>query len=497
MSSGSDTSVVCVDLSHLRVNSVFDSDSEITDPSYYDDDDDLPTPTPSPYFTTCSYKELWSEMKRDIFDVQSKMIGYSMTELRILLNLCKWDENVLLEKLTGDEATVKKLHDSAKLPFKRNKIPKVVKKSRKLETIECDVCLSDCDSSMMLRLDCGHLFCAECVEETVKQKVYDRQQVMFCLSDSCDVIIPDDHVLKLLTEEQDRVKFQNLIFESYVQNKKNLRWCPGTDCNRIFKIKTFFSTAVDVGCSRCNVNLCFKCRKEPHEPLECDIMKVWLGKQLGSSLTDMWLRAFTKQCPKCDVPINKDGGCNHMQCKECAHHFCWICLHEWKEHDDYYSCNRFSGARDERDDSKQSLERYVFYSERYNQQKQSLILEETLNFDEGLEDGADPETVRAYIRQQMFLNDAIRVLKACRTTLMNTYAFAYFLQENNQSDIFEDNQSDLQKHVELLSEFLEKDARKYEDDKVKALKDKVKYCDERRNKLVDHVKEHDWDFRNL
>lgn len=35
-----------------------------------------------------------------------------------------------------------------------------------------------------------------------------------------------------------------------------------------------------------------------------------------------------KLCPKCGVVIEKDGGCNHMECAACNTHFCWLCLEE-------------------------------------------------------------------------------------------------------------------------------------------------------------------------
>ena len=31
----------------------------------------------------------------------------------------------------------------------------------------------------------------------------------------------------------------------------------------------------------------------------------------------------TSKCPKCDVPIFKNGGCAHMTCKSCKFEFCW------------------------------------------------------------------------------------------------------------------------------------------------------------------------------
>lgn len=40
---------------------------------------------------------------------------------------------------------------------------------------------------------------------------------------------------------------------------------------------------------------------------------------------------------------------------------------------------------------------------------------------------------------------------------MYTYAFAYYLQKNNHTLIFEDNQRDLEMATEILSEYLERD----------------------------------------
>lgn len=56
-----------------------------------------------------------------------------------------------------------------------------------------------------------------------------------------------------------------------------------------------------------------------------------------------------------------------------------------------------------------------------------------------------------------FLRKAVDVLSECRRTLMYTYAFAFYLQKDNQSVIFEENQRDLEHATEQLSEFLERD----------------------------------------
>ena len=53
--------------------------------------------------------------------------------------------------------------------------------------------------------------------------------------------------------------------------------------------------------------------------------------------------------------------------------------------------------------------------------------------------------------QVQYLQKAVDALVLCRQSLMNTYAFAFFLEKNNQAAIFEDNQADLETATEQLS----------------------------------------------
>lgn len=52
-----------------------------------------------------------------------------------------------------------------------------------------------------------------------------------------------------------------------------------------------------------------------------------------------------RHCPSCQVPIEKNGGCNHMRCK-CGHEFCWLCMAE-ATHGMHF-CGREPGLDDPR-----------------------------------------------------------------------------------------------------------------------------------------------------
>ena len=60
----------------------------------------------------------------------------------------------------------------------------------------------------------------------------------------------------------------------------------------------------------------------------------------------MWLAANTKNCPKCEHPIEKNQGCNVMRCYSCRHEFCWDCMRPWAEHDGvHFKCSIFDDKK--------------------------------------------------------------------------------------------------------------------------------------------------------
>eukprot|EP01083_Nonionella_stella_P073155 197581_1 len=90
--------------------------------------------------------------------------------------------------------------------------------------------------------------------------------------------------------------------------------------------------------------LCFKC-KEPYffgtnqcgdEEAENNVNKKdRLCSKCDHVKNKQWLQGHTKQCPKCERHIEKNGGCNHMTCRTpggCGHEFCWLCLGNWYGH---------------------------------------------------------------------------------------------------------------------------------------------------------------------
>ena len=164
----------------------------------------------------------------------------------------------------------------------------------------------------------------------------------------------------------------------------------------------------------------------------------------------------------------------------------------WSEHGtSWYNCNRFeekSGldGRDAQAKSRQSLERYLHYYNRYANHEQSAKLDKDLyHKTERKMQNLQTASGMSWIEVQ-FLDSASQALQQCRQTLKWTYAFAFYLQRNNETEIFEDNQKDLEMAVENLSEMFEKPVTELSNSKLKVdMMDKTAYCSKRRIILLD------------
>ncbi|XP_026465232.1 potential E3 ubiquitin-protein ligase ariadne-1-like [Ctenocephalides felis] len=289
-------------------------------------------------------------------------------------------------------------------------------------------------------------------------------QTIACAAHACDILVDDATVMRLCN--------------------RLLRWCPSPDCSNAIKVQ--YVEARPVTC-------------------RCHLLRKWIKKCDDDSETSNWIAANTKECPQCNVTIEKDGGCNHMVCKNqsCKHDFCWVCLGSWEPHgSSWYTCNRYNeeearAARDAQDKSRSSLQRYLHYYNRYMNHMQSLKFDHKLYSSVKAKMEEMQHHNMSWIEVEVqFLQKAVDILCQCRQTLMCTYVFAYYLRRNNQSVIFEANQSDLESSTETLSEYLERDitSENLADIKQK-VQDKYRYCDSRRKVLLEHVHEgydQDW-----
>jgi len=236
---------------------------------------------------------------------------------------------------------------------------------------------------------------------------------------------------------------------------------------------------------------CFSCgAKGGHWPASCSMMESWkdqIRKETGTQDDDdspedfndvahkLWIKANTRSCPKCNVPIEKNEGCNHLTCtnRHCRHEFCWICRKDWKLHNTdtggFYRCNRWQeennhqfydappqapvpvppgedappdeltygtaahAGRVARKNSRE-MARFIHHYQRWRAHKESAMLETNMamtahrRLEPVIKEAIEFSMVDTFNfdgRGLSFIHSAFTELLECRSVLQHTYAFAF------------------------------------------------------------------------
>lgn len=325
---------------------------------------------------------------------------------------------------------------------------------------ECPICCEDGELETFA-LSCGHRYCKDCYERYLIEKVVEEGEVrkLLCPGDSCKLSL-NESVVQLLVEPPVFDRYLRLLDRAYVDDHDNIKWCPAPNCENAVEcgasLRQLKHVIPSVTCAAGH-SFCFGCALDEHQPCICSIVKIWLKKCEDDSETSNWISANTKECPKCSSTIEKNGGCNHMTCRKCKYEFCWVCMGVWSDHgQSWYNCNRFeekdsTEARDNQAKSRASLERYLHYYNRFANHEQSARLDRELYLRTETKMAQLQSTSDMSWIEVQFLRTAVDTLSACRRTLKWTYAFAFYLKRTNATELFEDNQKDLEMAVEQLS----------------------------------------------
>lgn len=399
--------------------------------------------------------DIQSQQTQQITEV-ANLLEQPYESTAILLRHMRWNKERLIEQYMDNQEVV--LEKAGLGRDMKTKLPQ-------LETADgfvCEICTEDGPDLLTFSMRCGHRFCVDCYQHYLHQKVKEEGEAarIRCPGERCNKIV-DSASLELLLDPQLKERYQELLVRTYVDDKENLKWCPAPNCvyavECAVKKRDLDKIVPTVQCN-CKHSFCFGCTLADHQPCPCGLVKKWLKKCEDDSETANWISANTKECPKCHSTIEKNGGCNHMTCRKCRHEFCWMCMGLWSEHGtSWYNCNRYeekSGhdARDAQAKSRQSLERYLHYYNRYANHEQSARLDKDIFHKTEKKMTLLQSAAKMSWIEVQFLESASKALQQCRHTLKWTYAFAYYLARNNETEMFEDNQKNLEMAVEDLSE---------------------------------------------
>ncbi|CAI5788743.1 ankyrin repeat and IBR domain-containing protein 1 isoform X1 [Podarcis lilfordi] len=369
-----------------------------------------------------------------------------------------------------------------------------------IETTMCEICM--CNISVFedpVDMPCGHEFCRACWEAFLNMKIQEGEaHNIFCPAYDCFQLVPVEIIESVVSKEMDK-RYLQFDIKAFVENNPSIKWCPTPACERAVRLtrqgsNTTGSEALSfpllrapaVDCGKGHL-FCWECLGEAHEPCDCETWKNWLQKitemkpeelvGVSEAYEDaancLWLLTNSKPCANCKSPIQKNEGCNHMQCAKCKYDFCWICLEEWKKHSSstggYYRCTRYEVIQHVEEQSKemtaeaekkhkrfQELDRFMHYYTRFKNHELSYQLEQRLlkTAKEKMEqlsralsgpEGGCPDTT--------FIEDAVQELLKTRRILKCSYPYGFFLEpKSTKKEIFELMQTDLEMVTEDLAQ---------------------------------------------
>ncbi|KAL4099944.1 hypothetical protein PRIC1_007741 [Phytophthora ramorum] len=191
--------------------------------------------------------------------------------------------------------------------------------------------VEDGDDEAHAKLQCRHRFCADCIGRYIEMKIRSREvdeDQLVCPVVACRKMINEKDLKRIIGSEM-TAQYRVVLKRKRDEKNPSARWCPRPGCDELIVCES----ADNFTCPKCSTVGCFRCRGHAHRFWFCrgEVDKSYLA----------WEASVGKQnavraCPKCQMRIWKNEGCNHMTCTHCRFEYCWVCESTWDA--SHYAC---------------------------------------------------------------------------------------------------------------------------------------------------------------
>lgn len=230
-------------------------------------------------------------------------------------DMCRLMKNAFFE---GSQVELNLRTKTATLSFDKMLLQKVHNKLSEMNTFKaiCGICMLNIDIPFELAT-CGHQFCNECVQRQFSYNLFECTTCNKGFS-IADIWKLSDNDYKLLNAKCLASSEKHIQCNGYII-------CKACDypCKINNENKSYF-------CRYCNISYCNECDNHFHGKISCE----FITKDF--QLYKQYVNENAKKCPKCNVVIEKNDGCNHMICTQCDCNFCWECQIEFSQSEIVY-----------------------------------------------------------------------------------------------------------------------------------------------------------------
>ena len=203
-----------------------------------------------------------------------------------------------------------------------------------VEKATCPICLVEVVEP--IGLGCGHEYCAACLRRYLITAPERNRFPITCIGndDMCRHLVAIPIIQTVLSMSE----FHHLVDKaasSYInQHPNELKYCPTPGCTQIYRCSKDKRALI---CPSCSATVCSTCNTKGHPGRTCPEQRACIDSNEQERLDSIWAsRNGAKECPSCRVWIQKTAGCNHMHCRLCKAHICWVCLAKYRTANDVY-----------------------------------------------------------------------------------------------------------------------------------------------------------------
>ncbi len=201
------------------------------------------------------------------------------------------------------------------------------------ESFDCPICFDSKNSNEIITLPCQDQACANCLTQWITLKTSENNYTIDdqtpCIMAGCkkDLCLQEIYNKIPILSQQ---KMDEVLLQVYFSKQCDIRKCPNFNCSFAGIIDTKSPCTFPLQCDLCETKWRDKQHFTTFEKI-IDYLKN-LSNVNAEELSQSWIKQKSKQCPDCHVNIEKNGGCDHMTCRNCGHQFCWICSRKYPKH---------------------------------------------------------------------------------------------------------------------------------------------------------------------
>ncbi|KAL3431231.1 hypothetical protein BDV09DRAFT_153895 [Aspergillus tetrazonus] len=194
--------------------------------------------------------------------------------------------------------------------------------------IECQCCYADVPSNRCIPCDGDdlHFFCFTCIRRSADNQIGMMKYTLQCFDVSgCQASFNRQQLREILgpavMDKLDSLQQEDEIRKAGLEGLEDCPFCsykavlPPVEEDREFRCEN----------SQCKVVSCRLCKEKSHIPQTCEEYRKDKGLSERHQVEEAMSNALIRKCPKCQLKIIKEYGCNKMQCTKCHTLMCYVC----------------------------------------------------------------------------------------------------------------------------------------------------------------------------